>query len=275
MFKLVKYEFRKSLTILLALLGATAALEGYFIVSLYGGHEDGIAISMVLLILCAYVVALFVLIRGITSYSGELKNKSSYLIFMTPNSCRKIVGSKFVYTFVNGLLFMALYGALAALDFGLALGKYGEYDSFFRGLKGMLSMYGVYVDQILYGVLFMVVYAFLSVLSTVGVAYLAITVSHTLFRDKKWRWLPSLAMFFGLNWAINKICSLFPSAMDELTMIDMERFGMETEATLQIAGNTFQEIILPSLLPIAGVSLAVILLSWLLSSTLLERRVSL
>lgn len=270
MFKLVKYEFRKALGVFLALLGVTAALEMYFLVSLYGQHEDGMAISAVLLMLCVYAVALFVFIRGVTSYSGELKNKSSYLVFMTPNSCRKIVGSKFVYTFVNGLLFVVLFAALAVLDLGLAMDRYYEYGTFWNGIKGMLSMYGVYVDQILYGGLFVMVYVFLSVLSTVGVAYFAITVSHTLFRDKKWRWLPALVIFLGLTWGINWLCGKFPSAMDQLIMVDLEH-----EATVQVAADTLREIIVPSLMPLAGVSLVTILLSWLGCSALLEHKVNL
>lgn len=275
MLKLVKYEFRKALGMFLALIGVTAALEVFFLVSLYREHEDGLIISMVLLMLCVYAVALFVFIRGVTSYSGELKNKSSYLVFMTPNSCRKIVGSKFVYTFVNGLLFVALFAVLAVMDIGLAMGKYYEYGTFWEGIKGMLSLYGVYVDQILYGGLFVVAYVFLSVLATVGVAYFAITVSHTLFRDKKWRWLPALVLFAALTWGINYVCGKFPSAMDQLVMVDMERFGMEREVTMQIAANTMRDIIVPSLLPLAGVSLATILASWLGCSALLEHKVSL
>lgn len=275
MLKLVKYEFRKALSGVLALLGLTAALEIYFLISLNLEEEAHLVISMVLLMLCAYAVALFVFIRGVTSYSSELKNRSSYLIFLTPNSSLKIVASKFLYTFVNGLCFALLFAALAGADLVLAMQHFGEYERFLNGLTTMLNMYGVYVDQILYGVLFVLVYVFLSILSTIAVAYFSITISHTLFRDKKWRWLPSLLLFAGLTWGINYLCSRFPSAMDQLVMFNVQMDGASAQAGVQIAADTLHDVIIPSLLPTAGVSLAVILASLFSCAALLEKKVSL
>lgn len=280
MLKLVKYEFRKALSSMLALLGLTAALEIYFLISLNLEQETHLAISIALLMVCAFAVALFVLVRGVTSYSGELKNRSSYLIFLTPNSTRKIVASKFLYTFVNGVCFALLFAALAGADLVLVMRHFGEYERFLNGLTSMLNLYGVYVDQILYGVLFVLVYVFLSILSTIAVAYFSITVSHTLFRDRKWRWLPSLAMFAVLTWGINYLCSRFPSAIDQLVMIDVKLQSVAPEdagvqAGVRIAADTLRDVIIPSLLPTAGVSLAVILASLFSCAALLEKKVSL
>lgn len=276
MLKLVKYEFRKSLSGGLALLGLTAALEIYYLISLNLKQENHMVISVILLALCAYAVALFVFIRGVTSYSGELKNRSSYLIFLTPNSSLKIVASKFLYTFANGLGFALLYAVLAGADVMLAMKYFGEYERFLNGLKFMLNTYGVYVDQILYGGLFMVVYAFLSILSTIAIAYFSITIGHTLFRDKKWRWLPSLLLFVGLTWGVNALCSRFPSAFDQLVMIDIQMDGTASaQAGIQAAADTLHDVIIPSLLPTAGVSLAVILASMFGCAALLEKKVSL
>lgn len=280
MLKLVKYEFRKAQSAFLALLGLTAALEIYYLLSLRLEEESHMVISMMLLMLCSFAVAIFVFVRGVTSYSGELKNRSSYLIFLTPNSTLKIVASKFLYTFVNGLLFALLFAVLAGVDFLLAMQHFNEYESFLHGLKTMLNLYGVYVDQILYGVLFVLAYAFLSILSTIAVAYFSITIGHTLFRDKKWRWLPSLVLFAALTWGINYLCSRFPSAFDQLVMIDAQLQSVAPEAAgmqagMQVAADTLHDVIIPSLLPTAGVSLGVILASMFGCAALLEKKVSL
>ena len=280
MLKLVKYEFRKAQSAFLTLLGLTAALEIYYLVSLRLEEESHMVISMMLLMLCAYAVAIFVFVRGVTSYSGELKNRSSYLIFLTPNSTLKIVASKFLYTFVNGLLFAMLFAVLAGADFLLAMKHFNEYENFLYGLKTMLNLYGVYVDQILYGVLFVLAYAFLSILSTIAVAYFSITIGHTLFRDKKWRWLPSLVLFAALTWGINYLCSQFPSAFDQLVMIDAQLQSVAPEAAgmqagMQVAADTLHDVVIPSLLPTAGVSLGVILASLFGCAALLEKKVSL
>lgn len=274
MLNLLKYEFRKALNSFLVLLGLIAGLEVYFLFALKKESEGHMVAALIMLMMCAFVAAVFVFIRGVSSYSGELKSRSSYLIFMTPNSTLKIVGSKFAYTFVNGLFFAALFAAVAVGDFALMLHEFGEYESFMNSMKHALSMYGVYVDQIGYGILFMIVYAFLSVLSVIAIAYLAITVSHTLFRDKKWRWLPQLALFIGLSWLVNWACAQFPSALDELTMVEARVYNT-TIAVTNIGEQSLWDAVIPSLLPTAGISLLTILLSWIGCAVLLEKKVSL
>lgn len=271
MLKLLKYEFRKAQSTFLALLGMTAALEAYFLISLKLRRTGHVAASVSLLMLCAMAVAAFVFIRGITSYSGELKNRSSYLIFMMPNSALKIVASKFLYTFVNGLALAALYACLAAFDLGMVGVEYYDYKSLFSGIQSLLRSAGVYVDQMLYGALFIALYTFLSMLSTIAEAYFAITLSHTLFRDKKWRWMPSLALFLALAYGVSRLCGLFPSALDRLVVIDDGAY----EHHFEIASDAFRQVVLPSLLPTAGVSLAVIVASMFGCAALLERKVSL
>lgn len=273
MIRLLKYEFRKALTGLLVLLGITAALEVWFLGGLAMDEESHCVIAAVLLFFCAYAVAIYVLVRGVTSYSGELKSRSSYLIFMTPNSCLKIVGSKFLYTFVNAMLFFVLYGVLAAVDVALMMDYYGELESFWTMVSGFLNANGVYVDQIGLGVLSLLIYAFLSILSTIAIAYLAITLSHTLFHERKWRWMPSLALFCLMSWGVSKINSLLPSATDHLAMVENTYAVAGKEAEIVIAAG-FSDLI-PYLLPSAGVSLAVILISLFGCAALLEKKVSL
>ena len=253
MLKLVKYEFRKSLTALMTLLGLTAGLEAYFLAALFLDKENHLFIAMLLMMLCAYAVAVYVFVRGVTSYSGELKSRSAYLIFMTPNSTLKIMGSKFLYTFVNGLLFAALYGALGLLDLTLTLQKYQRYDALWGAAQNFLKAYGVHV----------------SLLAVIALAYLAITLSHTLLRDRKGRGLVALLIFFLLNWLVNWFSGLFPSALDLLVVYD----GDMAQATGQVIA-TSQEVLL-SMLPAALISLEVIVLSWLGCAWMLERKVSL
>ena len=276
MFKLVKYEFRKARTATLALLGVAAALEIYFLASLYlSDTQDGVIASGLLLFFCAYAAAIFVFVRGVTSYSGELKNKSSYLIFMTPNSSLKIMGSKYLYTFLNGVLFAALFAALFALDMALTLDVMGELTAFLQAMQTALSLYGVYLDQFSASAAFMLLYLLLSILSTFAVAYFAITIGHTLFRDKKWRWLPSLALFFALTWAVSWLCAQFPVPWEQA---DAARVIMEREAgavRVEATANLLIGEVVPALMPSMGVCLGTILLSLFGCAALLEKKVSL
>ncbi|MBQ8088679.1 MAG: hypothetical protein IJ234_09730, partial [Clostridia bacterium] len=158
MFRLLKVEFRKARGAMLALCGITIALEIYFLAALHGEWEEHLAIAAFLLVISGFAAAMFVFIRGITSYSRELNSTSGYLLFMTPNSSLKIMGSKYLYTFLNGVVFMVLLGGLAFLDFELLMAHYVETGNTIKGLMAMLRMQGVYIDQFLYAALCIIVY---------------------------------------------------------------------------------------------------------------------
>lgn len=271
MLKLVKYEFRRAAAAFFSLLGVAAALEAYFLISLNRGEEDHVLISLMLLFLCASALTLFTLIRGVTSYSSELGQKSSYLIFMTPHSHLKIVASKFLYTFLNGLFFAALISGVFALDFRLTMDYYGEWESFLEGLRVILTEMGVPVSRFLGAAAFGVGYAFLQILSEIALAYVAITISYTLFRDRKWRWLPSLILFGLLSWLVSWVCGQFPTPMEELVLIDETLTSMNYGVEAQVSTDDS----IRHLLPTALVSLGVILASMFGCAAMLKRKVSL
>lgn len=99
MWKLLKYEFRRARTSLLTVLGVIAVLEMYFLISLGVDHMEHVFIAALLMMFATYGAAVYIFVRGVASYASELKAKSAYLIFMTPNSGLKIMGSKYLYTF--------------------------------------------------------------------------------------------------------------------------------------------------------------------------------
>ena len=113
MLKLMKYELRKNRTLLLTILGIIAALEAYFLISaritagytLRGVFSDAatraeinLAVSMGLLAAASFGTALAIFVMGVAGYSRELNQKTSYLVFMTPNSTLAMVGSKLLFT---------------------------------------------------------------------------------------------------------------------------------------------------------------------------------
>lgn len=278
MLKLLKYEFRKTLTAILVLLGLTAAMEGYFLFGLHSlvnnNNEVHFIIAMFGLIMCTYAAVIYVLVTGVTTYSKEMKDRSAYLIFMTPNSGLKIMGSKFIFAFVNAVLFAALYCLLGYLDIMLSLKAAGEYEEFLTAINEVLLEWGIHLDQILLAVLVMAAYLFLSILSFMALTYLAITLSHTLFRDKKWRGLAAIAIFIGLNWLVSRINGMLPSVMD--TVVIQESAGaIKVAAKYGIQTTPDIDEVLLTMLPQAGVSLGVILVSLFGCAWMLDKKVSL
>ena len=155
MWKLLKYEFRRARTSLLTVLGVIAVLEMYFLISLGVDHMEHVVIAAVLMMFASYGAAVYIFVRGVASYASELKAKSAYLIFMTPNSGLKIMGSKYLYTFVNGILLGGVCGALGALDLSLIMMHEDDWQSFLRMMDIFLRVnQGVQTGQIVLAVAF-------------------------------------------------------------------------------------------------------------------------
>ena len=224
MLKLIKYEFRKNRTLLLTILGLVAALEIFFLVSAHiaSGYsiKDAmtdsadqayirLAVSAALLGVASFGTAMAVFIMGVAGYSRELNQKTSYLVFMTPNSTLAMVGSKLLFTMLTGVGFAALLMLLAFLDFPIFAGAIA---SEWRGYYNLLDYFMASNDLSLTGALltiaFYVCVVFLSIISTVSVAYFAITLSATFMRGKKGHALVSVALFLALSWGISQLVGL-------------------------------------------------------------------
>ncbi len=276
MLKLLKYELRKNRTAILIFLALTLALEGCFLYGMTQKDENGVplVLSSMGLMMMAYAALIYVLIVGVTSYAKEMKQRSAYLIFMTPNSGLKIMGSKYLFTLTVGLMFALLYGALGVLDVALAADIFSDMQAFLKDMDALLLQWGVHMDQFILAALIIVLYGLLSILSFFAIAYFAITLSHTLFRDKKWRGIVSLVFFFVLNIAVSKITGLLPNPLDELTYQESpaaikiaEAYELQTTATIKA--------VLLGLIPSGCVNFATIPLSLFGCAWLLDKKVSL
>ena len=276
MLKLLGYEFRKGLTGLLIMLGATAALEGYFLYGLYINAEDGwhAGLAAMLLVFMTLAMTIFVMVRGVTSYSGEMKSRSAYLVFMTPHSTLKIVASKFVFTFVLGLMMAALYGALGLLDIGLLLSRFGELAETIELINEAMTQAGFHLNQYVFAVLLSLLLVMLYALSVCAAAYLAVTISHTLFRDKNWRWLAALVLFWLLMQLVGTLYSLFPSPLDALVYQTAPGLARIT-AVYDVQLTPELADLLPALAPHALTSVGVILASIFGCAWMLDKKVSL
>ena len=208
MFKLMKYEFRKMRATLLAMLGALAALEIGFIAGLKLEKSGLMAVCITLISILVFVVYAYIILAGMASYSRELKEKSGYLIFMTPVRPVGIVLSKLIFTALASLAATAVFGLVAYLDFRYLLDR-ANIDPDVLDQVNMLLRFGLNsnatVFQILRTALFYALTVLIEVMLTMCCAYLAITLSATLLQNKKGflRGLISLLLFGLLTWGGN------------------------------------------------------------------------
>ena len=171
MWKLLKYEFRRTRTSLLAVLGVIAAAEVYYLISRAQNNVTHTTISAMLLLVASYAAMIYMMIRGVTSYSTELKSKSAYLIFMTPNSGTKIMASKYLYTFVNALLLGAVCGGLGALDVRLLMESQEDWQYFLEQGLRILQLQGFQTGQIILAIVFYLLMVVLALLMFFAIAY--------------------------------------------------------------------------------------------------------
>lgn len=208
MLKLMKYEFRKMRTTLLILVGVLAVLELGFIAGQAMQKDTMMTVCLGLITLLTFLVYAYIILAGMASYSRELKEKSGYLIFMTPVTPLGVVLSKLLFTALTAAAVTAVFGTAAYLDFRLLLGKL-DIDPQAIDQLNMLLRFGLKagagIEQILAMAAFYAVTVLLEIMMTMCTAYLAITLSATLLQNKKGflRALISLVLFGVLTWGAN------------------------------------------------------------------------
>ena len=79
------------------------------------------------------------------------------------------------------------------------------------------------------------------------------TLSCTLFRDRKWRRLPSIALFLLLSWGVSALCGLFPSPADNLTILFQAQ--LTGDPVPESAARSAARDLIPAIAPTALISL--------------------
>ena len=235
MLKLMKYEFRKWRTTLLALLIGLAALELGFIAGLKLNKPELMTVCLSLIALLTFAAFAYLVIAGIASYSQELREKSGYLIFMAPVRPIGVVLSKLLFIALAALAATALFGAAGYLDFRYLLGKLNLDARTMENLNAMMR-FGLKTDATVQQVLQMVGFSaasvLLEILLTMCTAYLAITLSATLLQNKRGflKGLISFALFIGLSWG--------SSWLAQKLLYERVRFGAEINEFRAVLGGS-------------------------------------
>ena len=219
MSKLIKYEFRKSLMSKLIFLGVTAAMEIVFLVGVLGDFENPTFIGMIGLFFTALAGIAYIGIESILILYRDLTTKQSYMLFMTPNSSYRILGAKAIENGCAVLLSGLFFGGLAALDFWLILGKYGEFQQFLDMFKNMLVSIDARLDlstRSLAAVLFMTLCSWILKIVT---GYLAVVTACTLLSGKKGAAFISFILYIAIGFFTGWLLSFLPENMDVITRL--------------------------------------------------------
>ena len=242
MLKLTKYELRKNLLGIGIVAGIICVLQALFMffcltenlnyTSLFGG---------------LLIIAASVFIFGVVTYYRELSSKSSYLIFMTPNSSLSIITSKLLYTLIIGIGISAIFIGFGVLDIFMMAGVFGDLADALKNFSEMLKIMGIDVVNIIINIVAGIISFLIAFFFLISLAYFAITLSSTALQNKKIKGFISVVLFCVLAYATIKISSLLPELYknpDSLSQALMSSLPATIFQLLMVVACTFGSAVL-------------------------------
>ena len=241
MLKLTKYELRKNLLGIGIVAGIICVLQALFMFFCLTENINYTSLFGGLLIIAASVSYFIVFIFGVVTYYRELSSKSSYLIFMTPNSSLSIITSKLLYTLIIGIGISAIFIGFGVLDIFMMAGVFGDLADALKNFSEMLKIMGIDVVNIIINIVAGII-SFL-----ISLAYFAITLSSTALQNNKIKGFISVILFCVLAYATIKISSLLPELYknpDSLSQALMSSLPATIFQLLMVVACTFGSAVL-------------------------------
>ena len=178
MLKTVKYELMRNRLTLLIL---ACILGGAELIFLLAGSPGSIVLGLMLLYAGGMISYFTIWLMGLLSFSRDIREKSGYMIFLTPVSPYKIIFSKML----TGLIELAVAAIalilLAVLDMGIINARYGRELSFLRTFARMVNTTPEEVWAVVIVLLISGVFITLTVYS---IAYLGSAIAATATQSK-------------------------------------------------------------------------------------------
>ena len=203
---LLKYEFRKTLLTKLVILGITVVAQLIYLAGIWGKDREGTVVAgMLLLFFTATFGILFIGLQSVITLHRDMNTKQSYMLFMTTNSCYKILGAKMLENFLSMLLGGAFFFGLGVLDISILIRRYGQVDSLYEAFQSILRTFG-WDFKLDAGYLASICFSLLSGwFATITAAFLADVVSSALLNGKKFNYLVSFVLFLALSYLMGKV----------------------------------------------------------------------
>ena len=218
MLRLLKYELRKTMMPKLILLGVTLIAQAVFLAGLWGKKDSTLAIGAVLLFFIAIIGIAMMGILSLATLHRDMNTRQGYMLFMTPNSCYKILGAKVIECGVSILLAGAFFFALGILDFSLLLGEgtnqqiWDMVTDLIRSINSSIILDAPHISALVFSML-------ACWLCTITTAYLADVICTSLLYGKKGSLIITFILFIVLNYAISRLLQLVPSSIGVIPVL--------------------------------------------------------
>lgn len=210
MLRLMKYEYRRNIAGILAMLAVIVLAQSYYLFAVLRKEPYMAFGASGLLAFVAFLSVLGMLIFSVALYSRELSAKSSYLTFMTPNSMPKILGAKLIAALLLGAFFAGIFAALAIWDMNLMMKSFPDLELARTLAEQFADMANMSLAEITLNIIAVAVELVVNFLAIVMMAYLAITLSATALQNKRLKGLVSFALFAALIVALEWGVAQYP-----------------------------------------------------------------
>jgi hypothetical protein len=224
MLKLMKYEFRKQAFSKVILLVLAGILELVFFAGIIFDNSDILGLGIGLLVAYGIGALFFLSYEAIFTFYNDLKQKSSYMLFLTPHTSYAIVGAKVVSAGIQILLAGVALFLLAALDGSVLVAKFNMLAEVKELVQAFLQQ--VYnVDLSLSSIIAVTALIITGWVSTLTVAFFAITLSTTFLANSKLNGFVSFIIFIVINSAYSFIINKFVDTTVTIeNFIDLTKF---------------------------------------------------
>lgn len=193
--KIMKYEFIKNKSRYLIMVAILAILEAIFLIVSRLSWKYSLGMSIALMI-AAIGTVFVVVIEGIGMYNRDLRDKSGYMIFMTPLPAWQIIVGKILVILIVGTALFSAYCFLGYADLHVlmnAVQRDNAPGSMISAVaKAIENMYGT--DTVI-TLVKMLGSTAAGVTFFVSMAYLSSTIGASLLRGKKYEKSLSFAIF--------------------------------------------------------------------------------
>ena len=198
MLNLIKYELIKQRGSKLIALGIFAILEVIFLLGVLLEKDGFLGFGMGFLAIVSIVFIFWLGIEAIFTLSNDMKNKSGYMLFMTPQSVYKIMAGKVLSSIITIIIAMACIALLALADMTILLVRFSSIKEFTNMVRDMTEAFtGIdFSWQSGLGFLIMLI---LSWISMVAAGFVAVTISNTLLANLKAKGLISFVIFIAVG----------------------------------------------------------------------------
>lgn len=216
MLKLIKYEFRRSRTSLIVMLAVALVLYLAAPLGALLKRQGLMGVSLFALMFYCFAAYIYVLVRGVTAYSGELSTRSGYLMLMVPRSTLSIVLSKLLFTLCFAIVMLAVCVAACIGSATIFMDEVFDVRGMIPMLKYFAQSMEIDLSALGFFCLYAVVSLLISVISVVSMGYLSATLSAAIAARGKGAKLLSAVLFLVLLILVGKVSTLAaPEALVE------------------------------------------------------------